>query len=437
MTLNIASHFEAQADQNPDQIFLQADHQTLTYKKIWTAARRLATSLKSLGVHPGDRVIILQANDGTSTISLLGTLFLGAVAVPLQADSSADDLTQVLIQTRAVALITNHDHWHRMWESVRKVRSCQIQIVHGAIASDLKWDSVWRWEDLVVFSEEKIDLFRTMPEDNALFIYYRDESNRLRGIPLTHLNLHYVATQLSNQQWQIQEGDRLLADPSSNFTFSQLLFFVGAAAGATVICLDQPTPGDVFHAIRHQNIQLAIINNALARYCLRHSPSGDFSHVHISILGAERIPQQMISELKTRFRFKLSTGFTLYNTLPLTLTAADAPNEELRSVGRPLFGTEIEIRDAERQRSNAYISGYIYARGPQLNGDSELSFLEHSRVPDWQNTGLIGYLDEQGLLFLTHEKPENLKTGPLSTPKSNRPVGFASASNITSPVYGR
>lgn len=437
MTLNIASHFEAQADQNPDQIFLLAGHHTLTYKKIWSAARRLATSLKSLGVRPGDRVIILQAYDGTSAISLLGTLFLGAVAVPLQADSSADDLTQVLIQTRAVALITNHDHWHRLWESVRQIRSCQIQIVHEAIASDLKWDSVWRWEDLVVFCEAKIDLFRTMPEDNALFIYYRDESNRLRGVPLTHLNLHYIATQLPNQQWQIEKGDRLLADPSSNFTFSQLLFFVSAAAGAAVICLDQPAPSDVFHAIRHQNIKLAIINNALARYCLRHSPTQDLSHVHLSILGAERIPQQMISELKTRFRFKLSTGFALYNTLPLTLTAADASNEELRSMGRPLVGTEIDIRDAENQQANPFISGYIYVRGPQLNGDSELSFLEHSRVHDWQNTGLIGYLNEQGLLFLTHENPENLKTGPLSASKGDRPLDFASAPKTASAVFGR
>ncbi|WP_026556564.1 class I adenylate-forming enzyme family protein [Arthrobacter sp. 35W] len=75
-----------------------------------------------------------------------------------------------------------------------------------------------------------------------------------------------------------------------------------------------------------------------------------------------------------------------------------AVRARLGSVGRPIPGLELEVRDAEGAPAGTRVQGEIWVRGPQISGEYKG---KGSQLQDgWFCTRDEGWLDEEGYLFL-------------------------------------
>lgn len=440
MTLNIASHFKTHALQNPDQLMVQSGDQQLTFEQFWSASQRLATAMKSLGVRTGDRVVIAQPNRVEAIVSQTAVLILGGIAIPIEPATPSDKVQEILTHSRAIGLIANYDIWSEHLAVLRQIRTCLIHIVHEAGEQNLMWESVWRWEDLVMFTDGNIDIEWTQPHDTAVLFFRPNKSGQLTAIPLSHINLHFLATRLTSQVWQLAPGDQLLSSPDSNFQFARLLPLIGAVAGASTTMIEEHSkPADVLALISRQKINFAIFDGPLSRYMLLNMPSepANFAQLHASFIGSGNFSHQFVTELINRYGVSISIGFAMQDTVPLTFTAVDASLNDLRSYGQPLMGSEIEIRGQNGGRAAPYHGGSIYARGPQLNAEWELMASGSERRTGWIDTGHLGYLNEAGQLFLTHGKPDDAIMDSTPSRAAENMPEFLQPKAWAASVYGR
>ncbi len=87
--------------------------------------------------------------------------------------------------------------------------------------------------------------------------------------------------------------------------------------------------------------------------------------------------------------------------------------EKIGSTGRPIAHVEIEIRDDAGNRLAAGENGEICLRGPKITQgywkDPEKTAAAF--FGDWFRSGDVGYLDEDGFLYLTDRKKDMIVSG--------------------------
>ena len=77
-----------------------------SYRRFWAESERFAAALRQNGVGPGDRVAIYLPNCPLYPIALFATLRLGAIVVQVSPLYLGQDLTRILRDSGAKAIVT-------------------------------------------------------------------------------------------------------------------------------------------------------------------------------------------------------------------------------------------------------------------------------------------------------------------------------------------
>lgn len=87
------------------KVFARGRTWTLTFDQLHASVSKFANALKSLGVAPGDRVMLLAKDTPAFYIAFLGAIRIGAVVVPVNTFLRADDYAYMLRDSEAVAVV--------------------------------------------------------------------------------------------------------------------------------------------------------------------------------------------------------------------------------------------------------------------------------------------------------------------------------------------
>src|SRR6476469_3163664 len=105
MSLSIASILAESAVRHADRTAVVLGEVRLTYAQLWAQARQYAAVLRNRGVGPGDKVGLLIPNTPHFPLAYFGTLALGAVCMPVHALLKGEEISYVLTDSGAKALI--------------------------------------------------------------------------------------------------------------------------------------------------------------------------------------------------------------------------------------------------------------------------------------------------------------------------------------------
>src|SRR5258708_39421128 len=103
--MDIGSLLEEGAECYPAPLALVYKARRWTYAEWHARVRRLAQALADLGVRAGDRVAFFVGTSEYSATTYFATQLLGAVAVPVNFRLAAGELTEILRDSAACALI--------------------------------------------------------------------------------------------------------------------------------------------------------------------------------------------------------------------------------------------------------------------------------------------------------------------------------------------
>jgi acyl-CoA synthetase (AMP-forming)/AMP-acid ligase II len=412
MTSWLASRIEDFARTQPAQRAVTEGERTLDYASLWAQANAFAAALHEERFAPGDRVALILQNSLEAVVATYGTWLAGGVIVPLNAQAQARDFGPWL--RHADARVVVHEAGHAEAEpAIGSLPEAPLVIVTGAGAAA---PGARRWSEMLADATQHtaVDV-----DANALamILYTSGTTGRPKGVMLSHANL------AANVQ-SIVEYLGLRADDS---IVSVLPFYYSYGAS-------------VLHTHLSVGARLVIESNLVFPHLMvetmaRERASGFSGVPSTFVLLLNRVPldQYDLSSLRyltqaggamapattTRLRGALPHArlFVMYGQTEATARLAWLPpdrlEEKLGSVGVPIPGVEIEVRDENGRRADAFAVGDVYARGANVmlgywkDAETTASVLRDG----WLKTGDMGHVDADGFLFLSGRRSDMIKTG--------------------------
>src|SRR5690606_5812334 len=169
--------------------------------KAWSYARladhvaRLAAGLMAHGLQRGEPVVLFAGNSPRWIIACLAVMGAGAVAVPVDAQMSRDELRHVLRDSGARRAFTTG-------ELAQRLRDAGLRAIPGDAEAGADG---WR----AYLAEGGVEPPAVAPEENAALFYTSGTTGPPKGVPLTHRNLFSNLRALLDQNLAHQD-DRLL-----------------------------------------------------------------------------------------------------------------------------------------------------------------------------------------------------------------------------------
>lgn len=436
----LVESFESRSDRVGMRI-VGSDDGTYTFGEMMRSVRSIAWRLGEEGVERGDRVALIGENHPKWALCYLGTIFRGAVIVPMDPHGEIETITNFIENSEAKAAFLSPDQTERF---------AQIEEKLGRHIPAIVWDlehssnGFKRFEDWAV-ADYPASFAGAVPETNdddvALLMYTSGTTGTPKGVPLTHGNI-VAELEGVNYVLEISDKERILSLLPLFHAYLQIVnLWVAATLGVEVGYLKELTPAELGDAMKkfkptilttvprlwylfHKKIFDAIdAKPAIARRLIRtllalNGTLRDtvkinlgrklFGQVHESFGGELRLAISAGSRFDADVAIDFHRlGFTILQGYGLTETsgAATATYEDdnrVGSVGKPMHGAEIKIDapDAEGVgevliKGPMVFSGYY--RNPQANADA---FTEDG----WFRSGDLGRLDDGHLYIVGRGK---------------------------------
>jgi long-chain acyl-CoA synthetase len=426
---SIPQAFEEVAKKNPKATVLEQEDRTYSYGDILFAAKSIASFLSHKGVRKGDRVSILLEGRPEWGIVYLGISFIGAIAVPIDIQLSAEEIRNLLLDSEGKAIFIS-EKTLRTYEDAMKSLLIESINIDGE-----EFSRIMKYPHLNSFAS--ID-----PNDIASLIYTSGTTGRPKGVMLTHGN--FLSNVRSIQEAKIiDERDCLLSILPLHHSYPFMINFLFALlSGARVVYLQSLKGPDILKTMAEKDVTALVGVPQLFAMFRRGMIDGiaktppPFKWIALSLLRLSGFMRNKLGinfgkiifskihkRFAKRFRFFVSggakldpnvsedlqaLGFTILEGYGLTETSPvisfNPPNKVRRgSVGLPLPDVEITILRPDEEGT-----GEIAVRGPNVMKGYYRNQEETDKViqDDWFLTGDLGYVDKDGYLYITGRSKE-------------------------------
>ena len=192
--------FFDRADQYNEKPFLWAkknkEWSPLSWKETSLKVREFAGGLRSFGIKPGDKVVIVSENRPEWIIADLAINLIGAITVPAYTTNTEDDHHYILEHSDAKAVIaSNNILANRVALATTRTKLCKILITldnySGFEPDNLK---IINFNEVSDFGKNNIEtaldyLDHINPDNVSCIIYTSGTGGRPKGVMLTHKNI--------------------------------------------------------------------------------------------------------------------------------------------------------------------------------------------------------------------------------------------------------
>jgi long-chain acyl-CoA synthetase len=406
------------------QLERRGDYDSLFFEGTWLStgtmadrAARLATGLTRLGVGPGDRVIVLMANCPEVLVTYTALWRAGGVVTPLIFLVSAEELRHAMVDSGAVAVVTTAEFLPKVTAALPGAPGVRFIVVAQGDPDD-PGDSdvpvpVLGFDE--VASGEPSGIIDRADNDLAALLYTGGTTGRSKGVPLTHANLHWCgsATHQASNRDDLTVG--LIPLPLAH-AYGLLTTCVGmhnTVANQTILMrwFDAAAWLNLCqqHGVQHSSLVPSMIQMLLAQPL----EEADLSRLVAVSSGASPLPEQTRREFEARV-----PSVTIYEGYGCTESASIVSSNPLGarrigSVGRPIPGCEVTIRDEHDHALPPGTDGEICVRSPGVMS-GYWNAPEHTAATltgSWLHTGDIGHLDADGYLYVVDRKKDLIIRG--------------------------
>ena len=415
--------FDAFCALHAETLAVIAGEERLTFAQLNAEATRLAHALASgFGIHKGDRVAIAMRNAPGWIVSYMAVLKAGAVAVLINGWWQADELRHALALTEPKLVIADAPRAERIEATGLDLQTVTLPIerpLHEALAP--------------ILDESNGDgaLPQVKPEDEATILFTSGSTGKAKGAVSTHravtTGTYAYAIGLATLLGILESEGRPPANPPRTMVAVPLFHVTGEVpvmlnsfvVGRGMVLLSRWDAGEALRLIEKETVTYFVGVPTMSLELMEHPDRDRYdlsSLTDIAAGGAAR-PVSHVKRLQGAFEGAqpaLGYGLTETNAVgcsnfwsnyadkPASTGRAQAPLVEVAILGEgdrhlpPGQRGEIAIRSA------ANISGYW--RDPEA---TKALFTADGYV----RSGDIGYLDEDGYLFIVDRKKDIIIRG--------------------------
>jgi O-succinylbenzoic acid--CoA ligase len=399
---------------SPNKLALQDSQSRWTFADLECHSASIARRLRTLGVQPGDHVAILFRNSLEFAVLVHATPRIEAVLVPLNIRLVAAELTWQVANVGARLLI--HDsHYAPLARSIQGLMPELSLVLLQPLSSPDQRSAAGATDTLACLNDvaEADTALQDQIDTSAVatIIHTSGTTGRAKGAMLSYGN-HWWSAIGSALNLGTHNDDRWLA--------ALPLFHVGGLAilmrsviyGAPAVIHESFDPVAVNRAIDEDGITIVSAVSTMLQRMLEARGSEPYpSTLRCVLLGGGPAPQALLEECARRSIPVVQTyGLTEAASQVATLAPEDA-QRKLGSAGKPLLPTMVRIDQDGKQATGEV--GEILVCGPTVMAGyiNRPDATEHTLRDGWLHTGDLGYLDDEGYLYLVNRRNDLIISG--------------------------
>jgi fatty-acyl-CoA synthase len=388
-----------------DRVALIYNGRQTTYADALDEVYRLAWALRAQGLRRGDGIAALTGNSPHAMLVHLAAQLIGCWYAALPLPVSPAEHARILRDSEAKALVLDPDIDSGLTAGTR------ASVVFSLGPSEFG-------EDLIALAaKEAPEPIRPQGRDDDLAeLAYTggSTSGHPKAACYTFGRMAAITEYWQNPRRQgAPEAAAFGSEPCRLLRYQPFSQVAGLSVvpallnGGTIVLHDRFDASAVLRTIEHEHITILVVAPSRL-YQLLDDPdlaNTDTSSLRLLVYAGAPTTRTRLAQALNRFGPILSQSYGQTETRMISvLDPADHSRPELLgSAGRPRQGVEVEIRPADdRQAVAAGTVGEVCVRSPfTMTGYWRQPELSAKTIRDgWLHTGDLGYLDEDGYLYL-------------------------------------
>jgi acyl-CoA synthetase (AMP-forming)/AMP-acid ligase II len=396
------------------------EDERVSYDAQHRAIAVLAADLAAGGVRKGDRVAIAMRNLPEWIVAFFATTVLGAIAVPLNAWWTGEELVYGLTDSGAKVLIADDERWDRVAD-LRADYPGVTRILISRAAQPL--EGAERLEDIIGTPHDWAALpagdlpdAGLVPEDEATILYTSGTTGKPKGALGTHRNFmtNILSTGYAMARTVLRRGDPL-PEPTPKVALTVIPLFhatalssglMGAvAAGHTIIYMRKFEPIRAMEIIEREKVNSTGGVPTIAWQLLEHPERHRYDLSSLETIGYGGAPSapELVRKIAGELKSAPGNGWGMTETTATVTThSGEDYLQRPESCGPAVAVADLKVTDADGRELPPGEVGELWARGPMIVKGywNKAEATAATFVDGWVRTGDLARLDQEGFCFI-------------------------------------
>ena len=374
----------------PGKVALSYNDEQWTFEELKEQALHYAEKLRANGLKSGDRIALLGPSNEEMVFVIHGCMMLGLEIVMLNSRLTAQEIDWQLTDSDATAVIISNELEELIVnQSIRKMTFSAIKN-----------------SDIQSFEIEE----RWAPNRTITIMYTSGTTGFPKGVRQTADN-HTSSALSSVLNLGLDERDIWLCTMPLFHISGFSILVRSVLYGMEVRLYNKFNATKVAKEIQQGTVtRMSVVSVMLNQILHELEAKEQVAHPSFKTMlaGGGSLPIDYLKRAESREIPVLQTyGMTETSSQTTTLSAIDAIRK-IGSAGKPLFFNQIKIKDTKDAKEH----GEVFIRGPHVTPGYVGRFEAKSPLIDgWLPTGDIGYLDEEGYLYIVDRRSDLIISG--------------------------
>jgi len=395
----------------PEKPFIYFNDKIITYANFGLQTSKLADVLTSLGSKKGSKVGYFFPNTPMIAIFDVGIQKIGGVTIPINIMSKSRELTHIINDSEAETLITDDNGY----EIISKIRDMVPSLKHVLVKSGKAHDGCHSLDELMDRASDQFTSIIVEPEDLTAVLYTSGTTGFPKGAMQTQKSVYYGVTHASSALKVRYAKEKVLCVMPFFNNFGRVALLTALNSCGSIVLIERFDVEKVLSEMtKHSPTVFLGVPTMFVFLLAAFKPDEHIMSLKTALTAGAKCPSDLMKQYMERFpSLNLVEAYGATELCGICSLNPPAGKKKIGSAGPPIGDAIIKIVDDDGNVLKTLEIGEVVVDTETLIkgylNDPENT--QKAFKPEGWYSGDVGYIDEDGYLFIVERKKDLIIRG--------------------------